>query len=73
MQALSRVLLIGSEGFLGQNIKKIFNEDHYSKEYELFEISGKKHLDITDEIKLSKFLKKNKITHIINSAAYVGE
>tara|TARA_B100001121_G_C18698517_1_gene626164 strand:+ start:5148 stop:6116 length:969 start_codon:yes stop_codon:yes gene_type:complete len=72
MQALSRVLLIGSEGFLGQNIKKIFNEDHYSKEYELFEISGKKHLDITDEIKLSKFLKKNKITHIINSAAYVG-
>ena len=26
MQALSRVLLIGSEGFLGQNIKKILTK-----------------------------------------------
>ena len=67
-----KLLLIGSEGFLGKNIKKIFFEEDYKNIYDFIEISGKSELDITNEGALDKFIKKNYITHIINSAAYVG-
>lgn len=67
-----KLLLIGSEGFLGKNIKKVFFEEKYKNIYDLIEISGKSQVDITNINALDEFIKKNNITHIINSAAYVG-
>ena len=47
-----KLLLIGSEGFLGKNIKKIFFEEDYKNNYDFIEISGKSQLDITNKMRL---------------------
>ena len=47
-----KVLLVGSEGFLGGWVKKLLLEDN---EHELVEIRGKNDLDITNIEKLNKF------------------
>jgi GDP-L-fucose synthase len=72
MNKKQKLLLIGSSGFLGKNIKKIFHNEGYNEFYEIFEIDGKSTLDITIEKDLDTYIKENQITHIINSAAYVG-
>jgi GDP-L-fucose synthase len=64
-----KVLLVGSEGFLGGWVKKLLLEDN---EHELVEICGKKDLDITNIEKLNKFFIKHKPEAVINCAAFVG-
>ena len=61
-----KILLTGSNGQLGHDFKKIFNKkniDYIATDY--------KELDITGDKALKKFFQENqKITHIINCAAY---
>lgn len=72
MSKNQNLLLIGSGGFFGKNIKNIFYKEGYSNFFNFYEISGKSDLDITDQKKFDSYVKKNKITHIINSTAFVG-
>ena len=66
-------MLIGSHGFLGENLYHFFKaKKGYEKNFNLFEISGKSDLDITEKNEFKKFINSNNISHIINSAAYVG-
>ena len=62
-----KVLLVGSSGFLGNHVKTILNN-----EYDTFEITGKKQIDITKYDKLDKYLSKLKPDIVINCAAFVG-
>lgn len=62
-----KILLVGSGGFLGNHVKTILNN-----EYDTFEITGKKQIDITKYDKLDKYLSKLKPDIIINCAAFVG-
>ena len=63
-----KVLLVGSSGFLGNHIKTILNNN----EYETFEITGKKQIDITKYDKLDQHLSELKPDIVINCAAFVG-
>lgn len=72
MSKKNNLLLIGSHGFLGKNLVNLFNKKGYDKNFNLFEISGKSDLDITEKNEFKKFINSNNISHIINSAAYVG-
>ena len=63
------VLLIGSEGFLGKNVKNILKK---SNKINFFEISNSEDLDILDYDLFSRYLNKNDIDKIINCAAFVG-
>ena len=62
-----KVLLVGSSGFLGNHVKTILNN-----EYDTFEITGKKQIDITKYDKLDKYLSNLKPDIVINCAAFVG-
>ncbi|MDC0076739.1 NAD-dependent epimerase/dehydratase family protein [Acidimicrobiaceae bacterium] len=64
-----KVLLVGSEGFLGGWVKKLLLKDN---EHELVEIRGKNDLDITNIEKLDKFFINHKPQAVINCAAFVG-
>ena len=63
------VLLIGSDGFLGKNVKSILKE---SKKNNFFEIHNSEDIDILDYDLFCKYLIKNDINKIINCAAFVG-
>ena len=62
-----KILLVGSGGFLGNHAKTILNN-----EYDTFEITGKKQIDITKYDKLDKYLSNLKPDIVINCAAFVG-
>jgi len=66
---IKNLLLIGSNGFLGKNIKKIIDS---SGNYKLFEIKDSKDLNILNYDDLFVFLNKNKIEGVVNCAAFVG-
>tara|TARA_X000000950_G_C13886944_1_gene649257 strand:- start:671 stop:1600 length:930 start_codon:yes stop_codon:yes gene_type:complete len=61
------VLLLGSNGFLGTRVKKIFKNKKC-----LFLDPDRKILDLKKIQKINIFLKKNRVTHIINCAGKVG-
>jgi len=63
------ILLIGSDGFLGKNTKKILNKKN---NINFFEIKNSKELDILEFKKLSNYLGKNEINSVINCGAFVG-
>tara|TARA_B100001029_G_scaffold39339_1_gene30484 strand:- start:15358 stop:16293 length:936 start_codon:yes stop_codon:yes gene_type:complete len=65
----NNILLIGSEGFLGKNIKKIIKD---SDDLNFFEILNSKDLNILNYDDLLSFLNDNKIKGVINCAAFVG-
>ena len=64
-----RVLIVGSEGFLGGWVKKLLLEDN---EHELIEIRGKSDLNIINIESLNKYFLKHKPQAVINCAAFVG-
>lgn len=69
MKNLENTLLIGANGFFGQNIQKYL----VSKNITFYQINGKNDLDIEVEGNFTDFLKKNKnIKSIINCSAFVG-
>jgi dTDP-4-dehydrorhamnose reductase len=63
-----KILLIGSKGFLGSRVKDLAT----TYNYEIIEITGKDHVDITDLKLFQKFLKDKEVDCIINCAAFVG-
>ena len=61
-----KILLTGSNGQLGHDFKKIFNQKNIK-----YIATGYKELDITNDEDLKEFFQENEgITHIINCAAY---
>jgi len=68
---LKKILLLGSSGFLGTNLRDYF-EVNYSSEYKLINIEGKSQLDIKNFDLFNGFIEKNKPEIIINAAAFVG-
>ena len=64
-----KVLVVGSNGFLGKHVKNLL---HKENKYNVLEITGKEQVDITQYHSLSKYLLENKPNIIINCAAFVG-
>lgn len=61
-----KILLTGSNGQLGHDFKKIFNQKNIE-----YIATDYKELDITSDEDLNKFFQENEgITHVINCAAY---
>lgn len=66
-----KLLVLGSNGFLGKNLIEILrlkNEDIY----DIYEIKGKKNLDIADYQELSRYFDKIKPNYVINCSSFVG-
>ena len=64
-----KVLIVGSNGFLGSHIKSILNNEY---EHEVLEITGKDQIDITKYDYLDEYLSKSRPDVVINCAAFVG-
>ncbi len=64
-----KVLIVGSNGFLGSWTKKILDNE---KNHEILEIKNNKHIDILSYTTLSKYLTETKPDIVINCAAFVG-
>tara|TARA_B100001057_G_scaffold501275_1_gene623030 strand:- start:35130 stop:36053 length:924 start_codon:yes stop_codon:yes gene_type:complete len=64
----NKILLIGSNGFLGSHVKKQLDESGI----DFIEITGKTHVDITDLEEFSSFISDHSVKTIINCAAFVG-
>ena len=62
----NNILITGSDGQLGSEIKQIANE---FQQYN-FLIADISNLDITDHTEVARFIEKNKVDIIINCAAY---
>ena len=71
------VLVTGSKGQLGQEIKKISSTNVYSTQYKFFYTDiysepGVDELDITSLSPVKAYIKNNKIAFVINCAAYTA-
>ena len=64
-----KVLVVGSNGFLGKHVKILLDKKN---KYNVLEITGKEQVDITQYHSLSKYLIETKPDIIINCAAFVG-
>ena len=64
-----KVLVIGSHGFLGKHVKDILDKEN---KYNVLEITGKDHVDITQQVALDSYMSEFKPKIIINCAAFVG-
>jgi GDP-L-fucose synthase len=64
----NKILLIGSSGFLGSNVK----EELKKSDLDFVEISGKSHVDITNLEQFIKFVDGEGFSSIINCSAFVG-
>ena len=64
-----KILVIGTNGFLGGFVKQLIIN---SKNYELIEISGKDQVDLTEYNQLDEFIYDTKPEAVINCAAFVG-
>ena len=63
----SKILVIGTNGFLGKHIKGLFEKEKES----IFEIQGKSQVDLTREEEIESYLSQNSIEKIINCSAFV--
>jgi len=63
------ILVIGTNGFVGQNVVRLLKEQN---SHNLITISGKKELDIDNFFDLNQFCKDKDIDSIINCSAFVG-
>ena len=66
---MEKVLLIGSSGFLGSAVKKTLENIDL---YEIYEITGKNQIDITNKNELESFMLNKNLDYVINCAAFVG-
>jgi len=64
-----KILVVGSEGFLGTHVTKKLKND---TSFDISEIRGKKDIDITNYQKLNDYLSYIKPEIIVNCAAFVG-
>ncbi len=64
---MEKILVLGSNGFLGKNILKILgNEEN------IISIPGKSFLDLNNFENLNEFVNGKNIKSVINCAAFVG-
>ena len=69
---LEKTLILGSNGFVGQNMEE-FIKTHHEESLDSYVFhKGKNELDIKDASQLSKYLKKHKPEVIVNLTAFVG-
>ena len=52
-----KVLVVGSHGFLGKHVKTILDKEN---KYNVLEITGKEHVDITQQIALDNYMSEFK-------------
>ena len=64
-----KVLVVGSNGFLGKHVKSILDSED---KHHVLEITGKDQVDLTRYELLSDYLSEFKPKIIINCAAFVG-
>lgn len=64
-----KILILGSNGFLGKNLKNLFKND--SKNIELLFVN-KIEVDVTNKLMLDSFFKENKPDIVINCCGVVG-
>ena len=69
MENKKNLLILGSNGFLGKNVFELVKKD---KKFNIFDLKGKKDLDLTKDDLLDNYLKDKNIDYIINCAAFVG-
>ena len=70
MKNIEKILVLGSNGFLGKNIREYFESNNYDGEIIYHE--GKEDINLLNENKLSNFLGDVQPNVIINCAAFVG-
>ena len=70
MESKQNILVLGSSGFLGKNVREYFENN--KSEYVITYHDGKKDLDILEDDKLSNYIGDVKPDIIINCAAFVG-
>ena len=58
-----KVLIVGSNGFLGSHVKSILNNEY---DYEVLQITGKEQIDVTKYDDLDKYLSKSRPDVVIN-------
>ena len=58
-----KILVVGSNGFLGNWVNKILAKD---QSYEIISISGKKQVDLTHYSEINEFVRDTNPDHIIN-------
>lgn len=72
---LKKILILGSNGFIGQNIKKIFTNklscDFIEKKYFIYS-SNRNHVDILEKESLDDFFKEIQPDIVINCSGIVG-
>ena len=66
---MKRILVLGGNGFMGQNLNNIFSKDN---NYILFNESRRTGCDITNFDQLSNKISTINPDYIINAAAHVG-
>lgn len=65
---MKKILVLGGHGFMGKNIKEIFN----GSEYEMYYLSRRDGVDVTDFNSMVSILERIKPDIIIHAAAHVG-
>lgn len=68
---LKKLLILGSNGFLGRNLMQLINKEYFDKFY-IHEIRNKDHIDLTNYEITNSFIKKISPNFIINCSSFVG-
>jgi len=66
---MKRILVLGGHGFMGKNIQNEFSKDD---KYQMFYLSRRDEVDMTNEEKLTEVIRQIKPNIIIHAAAHVG-
>jgi dTDP-4-dehydrorhamnose reductase len=69
---MSNVLVTGSDGQLGSEIKEFVTNSEFNNDNHLFYFTEMKQLDITNHEQVKNYIKENNIKIIINCAAYTA-
>lgn len=66
-----KILILGSNGFIGQNIKNLFNNEELLNKYTIFSAS-RKEIDVSQNEMLDKFFEQVQPEIVINATGIVG-
>lgn len=66
-----KIIILGSNGFLGKNLKNLFKNENDSKNIKLIFVN-KKELDVSNKLILDSFFNENKPDIVINCCGVVG-
>ena len=66
-----KILILGSNGFIGQNIKNLFNNENHLNKFTIFSVS-RTEMDVMQKEKLDTFFDEIKPEIVINATGIVG-